>query len=359
MLQKESMGKYICTLIVAFCLNLGQVSAHILFCSVRNYGNVTVISTSSEDNEEYNKAEILGKLAELLSIHLKYTEPIVINIETHQYADNCFPDFLISYGKSVSKYQKKSKNSCTTANVQYIRGMSKYRKKSKNNAIVIRHTSGQLQILSALKLVEYAILNRKNIKSTQKYIRYEKKYCFENKVKSINPLAIEEILNTPNSDLLNFILKAKIDMPEQQGISYYWKNNRYYVLWKSDTVLFNVENIYDIRRFEDSSAVIFDSDSSFYYVDYPKISKRQVVENPFGYSWFGVSKTDDEKLMFYLWHYRYFETIGGKGTKLTARIWTYLKEKDELILPWEEKDAYELYGKKRSNSRFLKIKRLR
>jgi len=330
------MGKYICILIVALSINLGEVSAHIVYRIVRDFGNVNVrINTYSEDNEDINKVMIFGQLAEKLSKELNYSKSIIFDFESHQYADNCLPEFLISYGKINYKY------------IDWK--IVKADKKFKKDAIVIRHTASKFQIQSALKLLEYAILNYNNIKTKQKYIAYNRKYCYEYKVKSINSIIIKEILDIPNSDMLNYILTTEIyiESSKQQDISYYWSNNRYYIFWgkynSTDTVLLNVENIYGLKRFEDASVVIFDSDSSFYYINYPQISKRQVIENPLRYySTFGASNIDNEKLLIYFSYYRYFEEKEGdklrrSGTKLYIRRWTYLKEKDELIQDWEEK----------------------
>lgn len=319
----------------ALGINLGEVSAHIVFCITRNFGNVSVsINTYSDDNADINDLMIFGQLAELLSKHLKYDRPIFVDFETHQYADNCFPNFLVSCGKKKYKYYR-SETVKTKSNLP-------------NDAIIIRHAAKKFQIQSALKLVEYAILNRKEINLKQEYLTFDKKYCFEYKVKSINPLMVKEVLDAPNSDLLNLILKAKINIPsqknEEQNISYYWKNNRYYLFWKKDdNILLDIENIYDLKRLKDSSVVIFDSDSSFYYIKYPKVSQRQVIEKVSGYSWFEVENKDSVNLLIYLFYYRYFEEktddkVTSYGTKLCSKRWTYLIKEDELILDWEEKD---------------------
>jgi hypothetical protein len=176
------------------------------------------------------------------------------------------------------------------------------------------------------------------------------------------------------------MLQQRIDRPEKAGhdrpegdfkyggISYYWQNNRYYVFVKEEwydkpnskfvneereVVLFDVENIFDFRRFRNWSAIIFDTNTSFYSVKQhiyntfgleqhtlsenepaPKISQRQVIKN-----------TSD----YFLWYPFQVESLGGEKVSIllttsnwdkTDRILLYLADEDRLI-----QDLDELIGK--------------
>ena len=207
------MGRGICLFLIVLSLNLEQASAHIVYHITQNYGNVTVkIKTYSDDNEDINQMIIFGQLAEKLSKELNYSEPILLDFN-HFYVDDCTPDYFISYDKGNIEYY------VWEWNTDYV---------MKTNAIIIRQVARQFDAQTILKLLEYAILNLKNIKSTQKQIEYDKNYCHW-KINTIDTLIIKEILNTPNSELLNNILKTKIKRPEKEhfgnNFSYYWQNN--------------------------------------------------------------------------------------------------------------------------------------
>jgi hypothetical protein len=139
-------------------------------------------------------------------------------------------------------------------------------------------------------MLEYAILNLKTIKSTQKQITYNQKYHGW-KINSIDTFLIKSHLKTTESETLLKILKNKIERPQENfkyGVSYYWQDNKFNVYCrnpnKQDTILLTVDNIYDYRLVNENSTIIFHSDSTFYHIgrySKPMTSKMHLIENTF------------------------------------------------------------------------------
>jgi hypothetical protein len=355
--ELTTIKRNICTLIIVLSMNFGNAFAHSDLFYNNNFGNVKTSILTGFQYEEINKVAIFGQLAEKLSKEFNYFDPILLDF-THTYTHSEISDSFISYD-SISYWDADSESWLV------------------NKGIVIRQIAKEFQAQPILKLLEYAILNLETIKSTQKqmvYNPYPSLSNYERKINTIDTLAIEQILNASNSDLLNNVLKQRVDRPEKEGIdrpegdfrhggiSYYWQNNRYFVFFKYDSwydnlnqkyvnekrevVLFDVGNIYDFRRFRNWSALIFDTDTSFYSIkqhvntpfglgqhtleDKPKISKRQVIENTSGY---------------WLWRPFQIESIGGDKVSITLqssnwdrpyRTLLHLVDEDRLIQDLDE-----------------------
>jgi len=306
-IELTTIGRYICTLIIALFMTLGHALAHEDFYVTKEFGNVKVRIRIGFECEEINNVTLLGQLAEKLCIKLNYKEPIFLDFG-HDYIGNLIPDFYISYNKVNNEY-----------------------------LIEIRQIARHFQAQTTLKLLEYAIMNYNN-------------------TKSIDTLAIKEALNTPNSELLNSILKQKIYRPEKNfeyGISYYLQNNRYVIFQKSyylkkESDLIELDNIFDIKQIDNLYAVIFDSDTSFYYAkrsanivygigdtvgkeDNPNISKRQVIEDRKGFQPFKVTNIDRGTLAI---TFDYFGKKDVDDYSLIGnfeRTLIYFKDEDQVI----------------------------
>ena len=326
-----------CILLVASSMTFVQALANDYF-TTGAFGNVRTGILTGFQYEEINKVAIFGQLAETLCKELNYSDIVYLDFIHNYYVDNCLPRYFISYQK-VDYWEPDSN------------------KWLENNAIVIRQAARQFHAQPTLKLLENAILNLNKIKSSQEEILFKR--GFDNMIiNTIDTLAVKKMLDIPNSVLLNNVLKTRIDRPEKdfrEGISYYWQNNRYFVFQKyrwyvpqeykwneQEVVLFDMDNIYDLLRFKNWSAMIFDSGSSFYSVkqsalipfgevpqsreDKPKISKRHVIENTDGsYQPFKVENMGGDKISIYFW--RYIRELGA----LQNRTLIYLADQDILI----------------------------
>jgi hypothetical protein len=252
-------------LISILILTFGKVYAHRDFWVVNNFGNVKVRVETGYDYEEINKAFIIGKLAEELSTQLNFSDSIFLDFN-HYYVDDCNPDYFISFDKG---------------RIDDLSNNLKEKDYLNTNSIVIRQVSKTFDIQATLKLLEYSIKNIEKLKTTQKKIKYKKNYC-NWKIKTIDTTTINKQLKFGNSEVMMKILSKRIDRPEKDlvsGISYYWQNNQFHVIWKedekSDVILMSLKNIYQFSRPSNNlNAFIFNSDSSFYFIDSSKIVSR-------------------------------------------------------------------------------------
>ncbi|MEO8150851.1 MAG: hypothetical protein ABI723_24675 [Bacteroidia bacterium] len=303
--------------IIVLIMACGTSFAHQDFWVKKNYGNIEVRVKTGFEYEEINKAFIIGQLAEKLAKDLNYSNQIFLDFN-HHYTANCDPDYFISYDKG---------------GIQYIWRDDKKKNFLKENAIVVRQVSRIFDVLSTLKLLEYAIKNVSSIKTSQKQIEYKLNYC-QWKINSIDTTFIKEQLSKPNSESLKQVIKLKIERPDKDfkyGISYYWQDNKFHLFLrgdhKADTTLINLNNIYDIKKFGNSSAIVFDTDSSFFYIyqyNKPIVSKRQIILSTNGYyEPFKMESISEDEISIYFWYY-----IKEQSKERTL---IYLTKKDELI----------------------------
>jgi hypothetical protein len=302
-------------------LTFGTTYAHQDFWTARSFGNVKVRVTTGFDYEEINKAFIIGQLAEKLANDLNYSDPIFLDFRNHYTAD-CNPAYFVSYDKGKIE--------------DTWEGAPKEKDYLKANALVVRQVSRQFRAISTLRLLEYSIHNISSIKATQKQIEYNQNYC-QWKINSIDTSLIGEQLQKASSPLINAIMKSRIERPDgdfKHGISYYWQGDRFYVFLrtydKPDTTLAIIDNIYNIKVLGGWSAIIFNTDSSFFYVregNRSTVSKRQVIDDTHNYYRpFKVAQIGGEKLSIYFSYY-----TDEEERQPQERTLIYLTDRDELI----------------------------
>lgn len=309
-------------IIIALLLFLSiytNVNAHEDFDTINDYNNIKVRVKTGYSYEEINKCMIIGQLAEILSKELNYNQEIFLDF-THFYVEDCNPVYFISFDKGA---------------IQYSWSKDKQEDIFKDSVIIIRQTGRKFDAISTLKLVEYAIKNLTKIKSEQRRLNYNHPYC-QWTINSIDTNIIHELQSINTSIELKRIIQSKVYRPNKDfksGISYYWQNNKYYVISKDynkeELVLLSLDNIFFYKDFHNPASIIFDTDSSFYYVDMWKnnfVSKKQVIMNHGDY--YGVYQIEDiggDKISIY--YYNIPKKIGVSG----ERTLIYLIDKDELI----------------------------
>lgn len=303
---------------IMLLLNIGTVFAHQDLWLTKDFGNVKVRIETGYFYEEISKVFIIGQLAEKFAKQINYNDKIFLDFN-HYYTGNCNPDYFISYdkGKIQESWNDKEKD--------YL----------KKKSIVVRQVSRKFDAETTLKLIEYAIENISQIKSSQKSIFYNKNYCQWN-INSIDTAQIKKALLNPLSEQLRGVLTLKIEKIDnnfQYGLSYFFKDNKYTIFSreynKEDTTLLVLDNIYGFEKIGNYNAIVFDTDSSFYYVSQNKnmVSERQVIENKYNnYRPYDVQSIGVNKISIYFWYYLKEEDIQRKH-----RILIYLTEEDELI----------------------------
>lgn len=312
-------SKYILTLILV--LSFRTVFAHQDFWVTKDYGNIKVRITTGFYYEEINKVFIYGELAEKLASLLNYEDQIFLDFN-HHYTGDCKPDYFISFDKGTLEY---------TWN-----GADKQKPLLSKKSIVIRQVSRQFDAETTLTLLEYAIKNLSDVKSNQKYIEYNENYC-QWRIQTLDTLKIKELLQNPLSKEIKAVMTTKIERPEKDfkyGVSYYWKNGRYTLFIrdykKADVDIATIDNIYDFKKFGSYSAIVFDTDSSFYYASqYGQniISNRNLIDNTYDYYRpFKVESIGGDKLSIYFFYY-----TTEIGLQPKERTLIYLTDKDKLI----------------------------
>jgi len=306
-------------LLTLFLLSSSFVYAHQDFWRTKTFGKVKVRIKTGYNYEEINKAWIIGELVNKLRRQLKYNNTIFIDFE-HYYIGDCLPDYFISYDDGSIKRTSG-------------RGDTIYFLKSK--ALVIREVSRTFDPVAILKLVEYAITNLENIKQMQKPLKYNKNYC-QWLINSIDTSLTRQISLSKSSSIVNQTLKQKIDRPDTNDnceISYFYQNNKYHIYFneaKEDGILLMTDNIYQFQRVSFNEALVFNSDSTFYYiqgVNDPHASQQWTIKNKFD-NWrpYQVAAIGSYKVSISFWVY-----TGEVGRQSKERILIYRSDKDQLI----------------------------
>ncbi len=306
-------------------LTCGNAFANEEYSYIKDYGNVKVRITTGHDYEEIRKGFIIGQLAEKLSIELNYSGPIFLDF-MHDYTNCGYLAYFISYDKG------KMDNSWEKYPVEW-ESYSKGKEFLEEEALVIRQYSRQFNAIATLNLLEYAIKNISLVKSLQKQIEISKD-CFQYRINSIDTTLITELLHKTNSDLVDSIVKLRIDMPAsayKSGIAYYWQGNKFHFYFSNQNISFiSFDNIYIIKHFDDSSAIVFDSTNSFVYMSIhrkPFVSKRHIIRNTNGiYRPFDIESIDVNKISIYFSNESYHPL-----SNYISSTSIYLKDKDKLM----------------------------
>jgi hypothetical protein len=279
---------------------------------IKDFGNVKVRIITGFEYEEIRKGWIIGEMASKLCQQLNYTKPIFIDFN-HHYVSDCKADHFISFddGSIIQKWETEKPQAVL-----------------KENALVIREVSRQFSPSVTLKLLEYAISNVYKIRSAQKTIAYNQNYC-QWKIKTIDTLLIKKIVRKSVSEAVNKVLSAKVYRQEEgkSCISYYFQDNKYHVFYNERIVNYPVLLIVDnIYQFLDKNNVVFDTDSSFYYIGNSRTSKRQVIKGTYdNYNPFKISSAGANKIRFSFWYYDRTEGVQPKEKRLV-----YHPDRDEL-----------------------------
>jgi hypothetical protein len=310
-----------------FLLGANIAFGHQDFWVVKDFGNVKVRIKTGFQYEEIKKSWIIGELAYKLCLQLNFTKPVFIDFN-HHYVDNCEPGYFLSFddGSIVQTWET---------------GKSKPFLKEKS--LVIREVGRQFTPSITLKLLEYAVANVDKIKNTQKTIEYNQNYC-QWKIKTVDTLQVKRIVAQNASDVVNKILSTQIFRQEDQeikgGISYYFQRDKYHIFYRDydtkDSVLLSVDNIYQFQNMPIRECIVFDTDSSFYYLKGANnfhTSTRKVIEKIYdNYRPFEIGTVGSYKVTFSFWYYD-----GTEGTQPKERNVLYKSDTGEIVQDLDKK----------------------
>lgn len=289
---------------------------HSDFWMSKDFGNVKVRITTGFHYEEINKSWIIGELAKRLCQKLNYTKPIFVDF-SHYYVGNCEPDYFLSFDDG---------SILETWNTEKPKPFLKV------HALVIREVSRQFNPSTTLKLLEYAVKNADKIKSSQKLIEYKENYCHW-RIKTMDTGLVKNVANGITSNTVNTVLSTKVyrqnDQRQKTDMSYFYQNEKYHIFYREfegrDSVLLVVENIYQLSVVSFDKVVVFDSDSSFYFVqgvNDPHRSQRKIIDRIDGnYYPIEVNKVGSKKVLFSFWE-------EAKSRERTVLFWS---DTEELI----------------------------
>jgi len=214
------------------------------------------------EHEERNKAIIISMLADTL-------------LEKHRFTDEINLGFLHSY-------VDKSKETFSLSLVSYD-------KEAPRIKIVLK--SYRYDTEKVLKLLEYAILNLKELKKVDNqdsvfvgdFVDRDSKKRRTYRISRIKNGLVDSALKNPTSDVVKSLLIKKMYRPsndltksDNSSISYYIQNNQYHVFhrvtmngkgYEMDVLkLDNIFQFIPVQVFD--RAMVFDTDSSFYFLNY-------------------------------------------------------------------------------------------
>ncbi len=308
-------------IIILLILTSNIAFGHQDFWMTKDFGNVKVRIKTGFQYEEIQKSWIIGELAHKLCQRLNYKSQIFIDFN-HYYVGDTESDYFVSFddGSIIQTWQNEKP-------IPFL----------KENSIVIREVGRKFTPSITLKLLEYAIANINKIKQTQNYIEYNQNYC-QWKIKTVNPIEVKEITRKTNSSSIQAVLSSKIyrqeDKKNKSDMSYYFQNEKYHIFYNDykvkDSVLLIVDNIYQSKNISFNEMIVFETDSSFYYVqgvNNPHSSKIKTLENiKNNYRPFEIVKIGSDKVAFSFWYYDTTSGIQPKERSILYKIYT-----DELI----------------------------
>ena len=311
-------------LTLIFILTSNVAFGHQDFWMTKDFGNVKVRIKTGYQYEEIKKSWIIGELANKLCQQLNYTKLIFIDFN-HFYVDNCVADYFISFdnGSIIQTWDNE-----------------KPKPFLKENSLVIREVSRQFTPSITLRLLEYAIANEDKIKSTQKSINYNRNFC-QWKIKTVDISQLKKIAKGNISEVVSKVLLTKVyrqeDEKSKSDISYYYQNSKYYIFYNEykikDSVLLKVDNIYQFKSISYNQNIVFDTDSSFYFVqgiNNPHTSKKRIIERTYdNYQPFEINTVGSYKVTFSFWYY--------DNRQLKERNILYKSDTDELLQDLDKK----------------------
>lgn len=321
-------------LVIVFVISTKYGLCHSDYIYSNKINNVTVQITTGFKYEEISKSFMLGYYANKLTLFYSYRKDIVINYR-HAYTKNIIPSYYLSFGKG--EYNATGGVCSNSKGVKSIANMQG--KLLDAQGLVINIYSSKLDFYEVLNLIEYGIENEKEIKLNQKEIYTNANYTYwQYSFKSIDTIAIKnivlkkskaisKILSEPCYRFDDFTKKYKKQMNPRNGVSYFFKDSLFYIrgvrFQSSDSVSLTLSNIVFYKQLDYESAIVFDTDSSFYYTGWTPhertiISNRQIIRNRNPkYNPIEVYKVSGDKIFMTFWQNYHIEKRYENGGSLS------------------------------------------
>lgn len=323
--------------------------AHTGVGMTQHYGNVEVFSFKNYNLEEFRKAFIIGKLAKKLADKLNYTDSIYLDFYHNHHKIDSLPYI---YHLVIDR----------------LRALGQIHKTG-GEKIIVRQFANEYNVEETLKLLEYGLMHRKQIKQNQSIKNNATIYSsLVRSFLSISDAEIQQILQKPSSTAIKEVMQNRVDRPtfeydSQSSISYYWQNDIYYLFRQQtskqknpkETIIMELPRIHTFYPLYPMT-VVFENPASFYVIHPnhrdPKTgtyipSKKQTISH--------MSNIDQGKKVSAISHddISIFFRYGHRGFADNAtRLLLYLSHADTLI-----QDAYALNDSLSSGRSYDELKK--
>lgn len=226
------------------------------------HDNVHVSVWGGEEFSSKAKLKIVGTLAAKLCEYYSSKEPVYIELN-YGCTQNCANSYLMSFDNgSIVTY-----------------GQTKRIRRSKN-VLVIRAVNATFDMPALLNVLEYGLKNTKSIAETQQLCDIQALYQHFS-TNTIDTVLLEKVAKSSPSSAVRTALAAKVQVGktsrEESAIQYSFRDDAFHVFTntsrKPDSALLSLRNPWTFYPLSSRDALIFDTDSSFYYIN-------AGVENP-------------------------------------------------------------------------------
>jgi hypothetical protein len=261
-------------LLILFLIStIGIASVHKDMEVYETYGNIKVFLRTGFHYSEVEKIKVIGKLSEKLSLKLSHKDTIFIEY---------IQDYTDIYSKDIYTFENNT-------NWSFNNGLrSDFKPKKIKPGISIRINANKIKIVDVLCLVEYAILNHKNLPEklvNQKVIdRWgDNDQELEFKIKSVSDELLNQIFSQ-KSELVQELISERtyINKVELIGIETYWMNDKFTFEYKFHdepiVKLIDVTDYYYYLELGYKSLLIFINENKFYYAKPDDESNNKLLE---------------------------------------------------------------------------------
>ena len=256
--------------LIIFLIFSNYCTAHKTKVKIKNFGNVKMLYISEFNfgdktvSAEELKMEILGKLSKQIADKLGFKDTIMLERKTDMYP-NKNNLFIIEQND---------------ANYKLLKLGEGYEKMEGGSGVAIRIQSLKVAIEDVLKMVEYAIKNKKKLNKSLNPVNYFYNYEDQITVLANSDDFIQKIIRK-KSNLIDEIIQSEILLLDSGELrtEISWKNNEFIFaknpkylkennVYKNEYVSYKVSDFkYYLESFDSSYVVIFNDVNTFTYFD--------------------------------------------------------------------------------------------
>lgn len=245
-------------------------TAHKTKVKIKNFGNVKTLYISEFNfgektvSAEELKMEVLGKLSKQIAEQLGFKDTIMLERKTYMYP-NSNNLFIIEQNDVNHKLLKLGED---------------YEKMAEGSGVAIRIHSLKVNVHDVLKMVEYAIENKKDLNKSLIPVNYFYDYDNQITVLANSDVFIQKIIRK-QSNLVDEIIQSEIILLDNGVLrtEISWKNNEFIFakntkylkennVYKNEYVNYKVSDFkYYLESFDSGYVLIFNDVNTFTFFD--------------------------------------------------------------------------------------------